>query len=185
MLLSSCRFPEAGYSNEIEVLVETDDRAKCPASWMELDLSPFPSNKSRKLSHDASTWHARFVIRLKGPQLSFHNPVNGLRRQPLNYVHRPGLAKPRSLDCRLWKHGTSFINIIERERLSWSRQAGTRDQFWVRFWHLKPETDMIFRDGVGASHVVSNQKTAHPLLSVTDSAIAPFSRIYTAWIKMN
>ena len=38
-------------------------------------------------SHDAFTWHARFVIRLKGPRLSFHHPVNGLRRQPLNYVH--------------------------------------------------------------------------------------------------
>ena len=45
MSLSSYRFPEAGYSNEIEVLVETDDRTKCPASWMELDLSFFPSYK--------------------------------------------------------------------------------------------------------------------------------------------
>ena len=45
MSLSFYRFPEAGYSNEIEVLVETDDRTKCPASWMELDLSFFPSYK--------------------------------------------------------------------------------------------------------------------------------------------
>ena len=45
MSLSSYRFPEAGYSNEIEVLVETDDRTKCPASWMELDSSFFPSYK--------------------------------------------------------------------------------------------------------------------------------------------
>jgi len=39
-------------------------------------------------------------------------------------------AKPRRaskrLDCRRWKHGTFFINKTERERLSWSRQAGTR-----------------------------------------------------------
>jgi len=28
-----------------EVLVETDDRTKCPASWMELDSSFFPSYK--------------------------------------------------------------------------------------------------------------------------------------------
>ena len=44
MSLSSY-IPEAGYSNEIEVLVETDDRTKCPASWMELDSSFFPSYK--------------------------------------------------------------------------------------------------------------------------------------------
>ena len=45
MSLSSYRFPEVGYSNEIEVLVETDDRTKCPALWMELDSSFFPSYK--------------------------------------------------------------------------------------------------------------------------------------------
>ena len=37
--------------------------------------------------HDASTTHARFVIRLKGPRLSSHNPLDGLRVQPPNYVH--------------------------------------------------------------------------------------------------
>ena len=63
---------------------------------------------------------------------------------------RPRRASKR-LDCRLWKHATSCINTIEREKLSWSRQAGTRSYFWVRFWHLK--TDMIFGDGVGASLV--------------------------------
>ena len=45
MSLSSYRFPEAGYSNEIEVLVETDDRTKCPASWMEFDSSFYSSYK--------------------------------------------------------------------------------------------------------------------------------------------
>ena len=56
---------------------------------------------------------------------------------------RPRLASPRPgprraskrLNCRLWKCATSCINIIERERLSWSRQEGT--SFWVRFLHLK------------------------------------------------
>ena len=37
--------------------------------------------------HDAPTTHAVFVIRLKGPRLSIHNPLDGLRVQPLNYVH--------------------------------------------------------------------------------------------------
>ena len=32
--------------------------------------------------HDASTIHARFVIRLKGPRHSSHNPLDGLRVQP-------------------------------------------------------------------------------------------------------
>ena len=37
--------------------------------------------------HDASTTRARFVIRLKGPRHSFHNLLDSLRVQPLNYVH--------------------------------------------------------------------------------------------------
>ena len=34
--------------------------------------------------NDASTTRARFVIRLKGPRHSSHNPLDGLRVQPLN-----------------------------------------------------------------------------------------------------
>ena len=59
---------------------------------------------------------------------------------------RPRRASKR-LDCRLWEHWASFINIIERERLSWPRQAGTRSfgfvfgtwnwyDFWRRSWGL-------------------------------------------------
>ena len=43
--------------------------------------------KVKTLTLDASTTHAIFVIRLKGPRLSSHNPLDGLRVQPLNYVH--------------------------------------------------------------------------------------------------
>ena len=52
--------------------------------------------------------------------------------QSRRFEARRGLAEatPRRaskrLDCRLWKHATSFINRTERERLSWPRQAGTR-----------------------------------------------------------
>ena len=48
---------------------------------------------------DASTTHARFVIRLKGPRHSFHDPLDSLRVQPLNYVHNwtsPTTIKERS-----------------------------------------------------------------------------------------
>ena len=39
-----------------------------------------------QVDEDASTCHARFVIRLKA--LGFQvNPMDSLRRQPLNYVH--------------------------------------------------------------------------------------------------
>ena len=72
-------------------------------------------------------------------------------------------ASSKRLDSRLWNHGTSFINITERERLSWSRQAGTRlvfgfvfgtwnwCDFWRRSWGL-PCTccgrwDLISRNG--------------------------------------
>ena len=40
-----------------------------------------------QVDEDASTCHARFVIRLKGPRLSCQNPLDSLRVQPLNYVH--------------------------------------------------------------------------------------------------
>ena len=39
---------------------------------------------------------------------------------------RPGLAEPRSASLAGFGNGTSSINITERERLSWSREAGTR-----------------------------------------------------------
>ena len=49
-------------------------------------LSGFLTTKKFK-KKDASTTHTRFVIRLKGPRHSFHDPLDSLRVQPLNYVH--------------------------------------------------------------------------------------------------
>ena len=40
-----------------------------------------------QIDEDASTCHARFVIRLKGPRLSCQNPLDSLSSQPLNYMH--------------------------------------------------------------------------------------------------
>ena len=37
--------------------------------------------------------HAIFVIRLKGPRHSSHNPLDSLRVQPLNYVHNFNLTR--------------------------------------------------------------------------------------------
>jgi hypothetical protein len=39
------------------------------------------------MKHDASTLHAKVVIRLQGPRHWCHDPVDGLSSQPLNYVH--------------------------------------------------------------------------------------------------
>ena len=58
---------------------------------------------------------------------------------------RPGLAKGKRLSYRRYKRLVvgfvvglqACINIIERERLSLSRQEGTRGSCWVRFLHLK------------------------------------------------
>ena len=63
------------------------------------------SPRSKLCRYDASTSHAGIVIRLRGPLLSFHNPVNGLRRQPLNYVHNwtsPTTKKEESPYLHAW-----------------------------------------------------------------------------------
>ena len=62
---------------------------------------------------------------------------------------RPGLAEPGSASIAGFGNGTSFINITEKEKLLWSRQAGTRGLvfgfvfgtwnwyvFWRRSWGL-------------------------------------------------
>ena len=45
---------------------------------------------------------------------------------------RPRRASKR-VDCRLWKHGTSFINRTERERLSWPDKQVQRTSFGFVF----------------------------------------------------
>ena len=62
-------------------------------------LSDGGKKQSSSTQIDASTIHAIFVIRLKGPRLSGSNPIDGLSSQPLNYVHNstsPTTIKERS-----------------------------------------------------------------------------------------
>ena len=65
-------------------------------------------------------------------------------------------ARPRRaskcLNCRLWKHGTSFSNRTEGKECHNQDKQAQGASFGGSF--LVPEIDMIFGDGVGASLVV-------------------------------
>ena len=71
------------------------------------------------------------------------------------YVLRPrrASARPRRaskrLDCRLWKHATSFIN--RKGKIVMTKTSRYKGLVLGSF--LVPEIDMIFGDGVGASLV--------------------------------
>ena len=57
------------------------------------------------MKNDASTIHARVVIRLQGPRYSCQNPLDSLRVQPLNYVHNwtsPTTKKEESPYLQAW-----------------------------------------------------------------------------------
>ena len=76
----------------------------------------------------ASTTHAEFVIRLKGPRHSFHNPLDSLRVQPLNYVHNwtspPTIKRKNHHTCRnvlMPSHGHMSCSKISSSVLSWAK----------------------------------------------------------------
>ena len=72
--------------------------------------------------------HAIFVIRLKGPRHSSHNPLDGLRVQPLNYVHNFNLTEKQkknvttpakhvlSLSSQMSWHENGSGQSLERKR---------------------------------------------------------------------
>ena len=67
------------------------------------------------------------MIRLKGPRHSFHNPLDGLRVQPLNYVHNFNLTeKPKKKVTTPEKHvlippnGSMSCCKLSSSVLSWA-----------------------------------------------------------------
>ena len=78
--------------------------------------------------------HAIFVIRLKGPRHSSHNPLDSLRVQPLNYVHNFNLTRqPKKKVTTPEKHVLSLSSQMSWHENGSGQSLERKGECWRGF----------------------------------------------------